>query len=49
MMQILDCAILDIQTVQYKPKTLVCSLLYLVLGKCLSIQVNNLKCLIKRR
>ena len=32
MMQILDCAILDIQTVQYKPKVLVCSLLYLVLG-----------------
>lgn len=32
MMQILDCAILDIQTVQYKPKILVCSLLYLILG-----------------
>ena len=31
-MQILDCAILDIQTVQYKPKILVCSLLYLILG-----------------
>lgn len=32
-MQILDCAILDIQTVQYKPKILVCSILYLILGK----------------
>ena len=32
-MQILDCAILDIQTVQYKPKVLTCSLLYLILGK----------------
>ena len=32
-MQILDCAILDIQTVQYKPKVLACSLLYLILGK----------------
>ena len=32
-MQILDCAILDIQTVQYKPKILVCSLLYLQIGK----------------
>lgn len=31
-MQILDCVILDIQTVQYKPKILVCSLLYLILG-----------------
>lgn len=31
-MQILDCAILDIQTVQYKPKILVCSMLYLILG-----------------
>lgn len=33
MMQLLDCAILDIQTVQYKPKILVISLLYLLLGK----------------
>ena len=33
MMQLLDCAILDIQTVQYKPKILVCSMLYLILGK----------------
>lgn len=32
-MQILDCAILDIQTVQYKPKILVCSMIYLILGK----------------
>jgi hypothetical protein len=33
MMQLLDCAILDIQTVQYKPKILVCSMLYLIIGK----------------
>lgn len=32
-MQYLDCAMLDIQTVQYRPKTLACSVLYLVLGK----------------
>ena len=32
-MQILDCSMLDIQTVQYKPKILVCSLLYLFLAK----------------
>ena len=36
-MQILDCAILDIQTVQYKPKILVCSMLYLILGIYLMI------------
>jgi hypothetical protein len=30
--QLLDCAILDIQTVQFQSKILVCSLLYLVLG-----------------
>ena len=40
-MQILDCAILDIQTVQYKPKILVCSILYLILGKYALIQANN--------
>ena len=32
-MQLLDCAIMDIQTVQYQPKTLACSTLYLILGK----------------
>lgn len=33
MMQFLDCAMLDIQTVQYRPKVLVLSLLYLLLGR----------------
>lgn len=32
-MQLVDCSILDIQTMQYKPKILVLSFLYLVLGK----------------
>jgi len=32
-MQILDCVILDKQRVQYKPRILVCSMLYLILGK----------------
>lgn len=49
MMQILDCAILDIQTVQYKPKVLVCSLLYLVLGIFFLIYANNLTSLARRR
>ena len=31
-MQFLDCATLDIQTVQYQPKLLVCAFMYLVLG-----------------
>lgn len=35
-MQLLDCAILDIQTVQYKQKLLVCAFMYLVLGKGLN-------------
>ena len=33
MMQLLDCAALDIQTVQYKQKLLVCAFMYLVLGR----------------
>ena len=49
MMQYLDCSILDIQTVQYKPKTLVCSLLYLILGIFLVIQGNSSKSSIKRK
>ena len=32
-MQLIDCAVLDIQTVQYKPKLLACAFMYLVLGK----------------
>jgi hypothetical protein len=33
MMQLVDCSILDIQSFQYKPKLLVCSFMYLVIGK----------------
>lgn len=31
-MQILDCSMMDIQTVQYRPKILASSVLYLILG-----------------
>lgn len=31
-MQLIDFSLLDIQTVQYKQKILVCSLIYLILG-----------------
>jgi hypothetical protein len=31
-MQVLDCSMLDIQTVQYRPKILASSVLYLILG-----------------
>jgi hypothetical protein len=48
-MQILDCAVLDIQTVQYKPKLLVCSMLYLILGKDVAIQVRSSKSLARSR
>lgn len=37
MMQLIDCAALDIQTVQYKQKLLVCAFMYLVLGKEMGI------------
>lgn len=32
-LQILDCSMLDIQTLQYKNRTLVASLIYLIMGK----------------
>lgn len=32
-MQLIDCSVVDIQTLQYKPRLLVCSFLYLVLVK----------------
>ena len=32
MMQFIDCSILDVQTLQFAPKILVCSFMYLVLG-----------------
>ena len=32
-MQILDLMILDIQTLQYKPRALIASLMYLLIGK----------------
>jgi hypothetical protein len=37
LMQMLDCSIIDIQTAQYKPKMLVCSFMYLLLGMELAI------------
>ena len=33
LMQLIDCSVADIQTLQYKPRLLVCSFLYLILGK----------------
>jgi len=33
MMQLIDCAILDVQTLQYKPRTLIASFMYMTLGK----------------
>lgn len=33
LIQLLDFATLDIQTVQYQPKLIVCAFMYLVLGK----------------
>ena len=32
MMQLIDCAIIDIETVSHKPKMLICSFMYLLLG-----------------
>lgn len=32
-MQLIDCSVVDIQTAQYKPKMLVCSFMYLLLGR----------------
>lgn len=32
-MQLIDCACVDVQTLQYKPRTLIASFLYIVLGK----------------
>ncbi len=33
MMQLIDCVILDVQTLQYKPRTLIASFMYMTLGK----------------
>ena len=33
LMQLIDCALLDITTLQYKPRALLASLLYLLIGK----------------
>lgn len=37
LMQLIDCALLDVKSLQYKPKALVCSFMYLLLGICLFI------------
>lgn len=41
LMQLLDCAVIDVQTVQYKPKMLICSFMYLLLGRELGIFQTN--------
>ena len=33
LMQLIDCAVIDIETVQYKPRMLVSSFMYLLLGE----------------
>lgn len=33
MMQLMDCAVLDAQTLQYKPRALIASIMYVLLGK----------------
>lgn len=40
-MQLLDCALLDVQTLQYTPRVLVCSLLFLVLGTPSATQASS--------
>jgi hypothetical protein len=37
LMQLIDCSVIDIQTVQYKPRLLVCSFMYLLIGRELKI------------
>lgn len=37
MMQLIDCTVIDIQTTQYKPRMLVCAMMYLIVGKELKI------------
>jgi hypothetical protein len=37
MMQLIDCTVIDIQTSQYKPRMLICALMYLMVGKELKI------------
>ena len=37
MMQLVDCSFLDIQTLQYKTKLLVCAFMYLVMGKQMGV------------
>jgi hypothetical protein len=48
-MQILDCALLDIQTVQYKPKILGCSIIYLIMGTSSSTQARSSESSVRRK
>lgn len=41
MMQIIDCVVLDIQTLQYKPRALIASVMYMLLGKYFKQFSNN--------
>ena len=43
MMQYIDCSVLDVQTLQFAPKILVCSFMYLVLGIFLFIARKELQ------
>ena len=37
LMQLIDCAIMEVQTTYYKPKMLVCSFMYLLIGREIGI------------
>lgn len=37
MLQLIDCTVIDIQTSQYKPRMIICALMYLIVGKELNI------------
>ena len=41
MMQLVDCSLIDVHTVQYKPKMLVCSFMYLLIGREMGIFHNS--------
>lgn len=48
-MQYIDCAVLDIETVQYPPQLMVLAFMYLHIGKAFIIQLSNANSLLKNR
>ena len=40
LMQLIDCSVIDIDTVQYKPKMLVSSFMYLLIGETMQVFTN---------